>query len=117
VEQFSLVKQAKAHLAKLDGTTSKGTGSTKKSTKKPKATAAAASQAYSAMQAEYMSNIKQAQEAAEKANVSILVTSVFIHKNIFLNSPKGFGRSLSEISPLKTKKVLAKYICSTDTNF
>jgi hypothetical protein len=45
MEQPDLVKQAKAHLAKLDGTTSKGTGSSKKSTKNPKETADAASQA------------------------------------------------------------------------
>ncbi len=46
-----------------------GTGSSKKSTKKPKETAAVASQADPALQAEYMSDIKQAQEAAEKARV------------------------------------------------
>jgi hypothetical protein len=62
LEQHNLVKQAKAHLAKIDGTTSEGTGSSKKSTKKPKETAAAASQADSALQADYMSDIKQAQK-------------------------------------------------------
>ncbi len=67
LEQHNLVKQAKAHLAELDGTTSEGTGSSKQSTKKPKETAAAASQADPALQADYMSDIKQAQEAAEKA--------------------------------------------------
>ncbi len=61
------MKQAKAHLAKLDGTTSKGMGSFKKSTKKPKEFAAVASQADPALQAQYMFDIKQAQEAAEKA--------------------------------------------------
>jgi hypothetical protein len=45
MEQCNLVKKAKAHLAKLDGTTSKGTGSSSKSTKKPKEIAAVASQA------------------------------------------------------------------------
>jgi hypothetical protein len=44
VEQLKLVKQAKAVLAKLDGTTSKGAGSSRKSSKKPKEAAAAASQ-------------------------------------------------------------------------
>jgi hypothetical protein len=69
VEQRNLVKQAKAHLAKLDGTTSKRTGSSKKSTKKPQATAAAASRADPrALQAEHVS-AKQAQEAKEKAKV------------------------------------------------
>jgi hypothetical protein len=58
VEQRNLVKQAKAHLAKLDGTTSKGTGSSKRSTKKPKETAAVASQADPALQAEYVSDIR-----------------------------------------------------------
>jgi hypothetical protein len=66
-ERCNLVNQAKAHLAKLDGTTSKGTGSSKKATKKLKETAAVASQADPALQAEYMSDIKQAQEATKKA--------------------------------------------------
>jgi hypothetical protein len=43
LEQCKLVKQVKAHLAKLDGTTSKVTGSSMKSSKKPKETNAAAS--------------------------------------------------------------------------
>jgi hypothetical protein len=60
VEQRDLLKQAKAHLAKLDGTTSKGTESSKKSTKKPKETTATAFQPDPALQAEYMSDIKQA---------------------------------------------------------
>ncbi len=59
------MKQAKAHLAKLDGTTSKMTGSYKKSAKKPKETAAIASQADPALQVKYVSDIKQVQEAAE----------------------------------------------------
>ncbi len=67
MEQRALVKQTKAHLAKLDGTTSKGTGSSRKFTKNPKETAAVASQAEPALQAEYVSDIKQAQDAAEKA--------------------------------------------------
>jgi hypothetical protein len=60
VEQRNLVKQAKAALAKLDGTTSEGTGLSRKSSEKPKETAAAASQADPALQAEYLSDIKQA---------------------------------------------------------
>jgi hypothetical protein len=67
VEQHDLVKHAKTHLAKLEGTTCEETGSSKKATKKLKETAAAASQADPALQAEYVSDIKQAQEAAEKA--------------------------------------------------
>ncbi len=57
MEQHNLVKQAKTALAKLDGTTSKGAGSSRKSTKKPKETAAAASQIDPAQQAEYVSDI------------------------------------------------------------
>jgi hypothetical protein len=66
VEQRNLVKQAKAALAKLDGTTSEGTGSSRKSSKKPKETAATDSQPDPDLQAEYMSGIKQA-HATEKA--------------------------------------------------
>ncbi len=67
LEQCKLAKQAKTHLAKPDGTTSKVTGASKKSTKKPNKTAAVASPADPSLQAEYVSDIKQAQEAAEKA--------------------------------------------------
>ncbi len=70
VEQHNLVMQVKAHLAKLDKTTSKGTGLYKDSTKKPKETAVAASQAHPALQAEYMSDIKQAQDTAEKVKAN-----------------------------------------------
>jgi hypothetical protein len=51
-DQCDLVKQAKAHLTKRNGITSKGTESSKKSIKKPKETAAVASQADPALQAE-----------------------------------------------------------------
>jgi hypothetical protein len=68
VNQCNLVKQVMAHLAKLDGTTSKGTGSSKKSTKKPNEIATAASQADPFLRAEYVSDIKQAQDATKKAN-------------------------------------------------
>ncbi len=40
MEQFKLVKQAKATLAELDGTTSKGAGTSKKPSKKHKEAAA-----------------------------------------------------------------------------
>jgi hypothetical protein len=66
-DQRDLVKQAKAHPTKRDGITSKGTESSKKSIKKPKETAAVASQADPVLQAEYASYIKQAQEATVKA--------------------------------------------------
>jgi hypothetical protein len=70
VAQRKLVKQAKAGLAKLDGSTSNVTGSSRKFTQKPKETAAVASQADPALQAEYMSDIDQAQDTAEKAKVT-----------------------------------------------
>ncbi len=58
VAQCDLVKQAKAALAGLYGTTSKGTGSSRRSSKKPKETAATASQPDPVLQAEYLSEIK-----------------------------------------------------------
>ncbi len=58
------MKQA---LAKLDGTTCEGTGSFWKCSKKPKETAATASQPNPVLQAEYMPEIKQAQDTTEKA--------------------------------------------------
>ncbi len=64
------MKQPKAALAKLDGTTSKGTESSRKSSKKHKETDATASQPDPDLQAKYVSNIKQAQEAAEKAKAT-----------------------------------------------
>jgi hypothetical protein len=66
VEQCKLVKQANAALAKLDGTTSKGTGSSRKSIKKPKEAAATANQPDPDLQAEYVSDIKKVKEATEK---------------------------------------------------
>jgi hypothetical protein len=67
VEQRKLVKQAKAALAKLDGTTSNETVSSKKYSKRHKETTATVNQPDPDMQAEYVSDIKQAQEATEKA--------------------------------------------------
>jgi hypothetical protein len=61
------VKQAKATLAKLDGTTSKGTGSSMKPYKKHKEAAATAGQPDPDLQAEYVSNLEKAKEATEKA--------------------------------------------------
>jgi hypothetical protein len=72
------MKKAKAALAKLDGTTSEGTGSSRKSSKKPKETAATASQADPALQAEFMSDIKQAKEAAEKAKAKTVLAAMDI---------------------------------------
>jgi hypothetical protein len=61
VEQHGLVKQVKAAFAELDGTTSKGTGSSRKSSQKPKETAATASQPDPDLQAENdVTDIKQA---------------------------------------------------------
>ncbi len=61
------MKQEKATLVKLDGTTCKGTGSSKKSFKKLKGAAATAGQPDPDLQAEYVSDIMKAKEAAEKA--------------------------------------------------
>ncbi len=57
----------RAALAKLDGTTSNETWSSRKSSKKPKETAATASQPDPTLWAEYLFEIKQAQDATEKA--------------------------------------------------
>jgi hypothetical protein len=67
VEQHKLVKQVKATLAKLDETASEGAVSSKKSSKKPKKAAATASQPDPDLQAEYVSDIKKAKVATEKA--------------------------------------------------
>jgi hypothetical protein len=67
VEHFSRVEQAKAQLAKLDDSTNGEAGPPKKSTKKSNVTTAEASQADPALQAELVSEIKQAQEATDKA--------------------------------------------------
>ncbi len=58
VELCNLMKQAKAALAKLDGTASNRTGSSSKSSKKPKEAATTASQPDPTLQAEYLSEIK-----------------------------------------------------------
>jgi hypothetical protein len=61
------VKQAKATLAKLDGTTRKGIGSSKKPSKKHKEAAATASQPNPNLQDKYLFNLEKAKEAAKKA--------------------------------------------------
>jgi hypothetical protein len=65
------VKQAKATLAKLDGTTSKGIGSSKKPSKKHKKASGTASQPDPDLKVEYQSDLEQAKEAAEKAKVKV----------------------------------------------
>jgi hypothetical protein len=67
VEQCELVKQAKATLAKLDGTTSKGTETSKKPFKRHKEAAATADTPESDLQAKYQSDLKKVKHAAEKA--------------------------------------------------
>jgi hypothetical protein len=71
LEEHNLVKLVKTALAELDGTTSNGTGSSRKSSKKPNETTVTASQPDLTLQAEYLSEIKQVQEAAEKAKVNV----------------------------------------------
>ncbi len=61
----------KATLAEHDGTTSKGTGSSKKPSKKLKEATAIASQPDPNLQAEYQSDLEKAKEAAEKAKVKV----------------------------------------------
>jgi hypothetical protein len=75
VEQRKLVKHAKATLAKLDGTTSQGTGLSKKPSKKHKEATATASQPDPNLRAKYQSNLEKAKEAAEKAKVKVELTA------------------------------------------
>ncbi len=67
MEQSKLVKLVKANLAKLDGTTNKGAGPSKKPSKRHKEAAATASQPDPDLQAEYVSELKKVKETAEKA--------------------------------------------------
>jgi hypothetical protein len=67
VEQRRRIKLAKAQQAELDDSTNGQAGTFKKSTKKSNVTTAAASQADIALQADIVTEIKQAQEAADKA--------------------------------------------------
>jgi hypothetical protein len=63
------VKQAKATLAKLDRTTSKGAGTSKKSSKKLKEATALADTPESNLWAMYQLDLEKAREATEKAKV------------------------------------------------
>jgi hypothetical protein len=71
VEQHKLVKQAKATLAKLDGTTSKGAGTSKKPSKRHKEAVVTADTPEPNLQAMYQSDLKKAIEATEKAKVKV----------------------------------------------
>jgi hypothetical protein len=63
----SRIKLAKAQLSKLDNSTNGEAGTSKKSTKKSNVTTAEARPTDPALQAELVFEIKQAQEAADKA--------------------------------------------------
>ncbi len=65
VEQRNLVKQAKAALAEIDGTTSNGAGASKKSSKKHKEAAAMADASEPNLQATFLLGLKKAREASE----------------------------------------------------
>jgi hypothetical protein len=64
MDQFKLVKQTKATLAELDGTTNKGTG-TSKPFKRHKEATARADTPEPNLQAMYQLDLKRAREAAE----------------------------------------------------
>jgi hypothetical protein len=67
MELRGVIKQTKAQLAKLDDLTGGEAGTLRKSNKKSNLTIAEASQADTALQADIMAEIKQAQEASDKA--------------------------------------------------
>jgi hypothetical protein len=67
VECCSRIKQSKAQLVELDNSTNGEAGTSKKSTKKSNVTTAEASPADQALQAELVSEIKQAREATDNA--------------------------------------------------
>jgi hypothetical protein len=67
MEKYGRIKQAKAQLAKLDDSTNGEAGTSRKFNKKSNVATAKASPADKAMQADLMTEIKQAQEAADKA--------------------------------------------------
>jgi hypothetical protein len=69
VEQRKLVTQAKATLAELDGTTSEGTGTSKKPSKRHKEALATAGTPEPNLPAIYQLDLEKAKEAAEKAKV------------------------------------------------
>jgi hypothetical protein len=67
MDQRSVIKQVKAQLAKLYDSTGREAGTSRKSNKKSNVTTAKASPADPALQTGIMSEIKQAQEATDKA--------------------------------------------------
>jgi hypothetical protein len=71
MEQRKLVKQAKATLAELDRTSSKGAGTSKKSSKKHKEAAAMADAPESDLQAMYQLDLKKVREATEYAKAKV----------------------------------------------
>jgi hypothetical protein len=68
VEQRNLVKQAKAALAKIDRTTSKGARTSKKSSNKHKEASVTANAPEPHLQAMYQLDLKKARDTAENAN-------------------------------------------------
>jgi hypothetical protein len=82
MEQRKLIKQAKATPAELDGAISKRTGSSRKSSKKLKEAAATASQPDPDPQAEYVSDLKKAKEATEKATAKVELAAVQLYTNL-----------------------------------
>jgi hypothetical protein len=67
VERCKMAKQAKAALVELDGATSEGVGTSKKSSKKAKEAAAMADATEPKLQANFLLDLKKAKEAAENA--------------------------------------------------
>ncbi len=67
MEQRGVIKQGKAQLAELDDSTCREAGTSRKSNTKSNVTTAEASPADPALQADIVSEIIQAQEAADKA--------------------------------------------------
>ncbi len=67
VEQQDLAKQAKVALAELDGSTSKGVGTSRTSSKKNKEGAAMADASEPSLQANFQLDLKKTKESAENA--------------------------------------------------
>ncbi len=67
VEQHKMAKQAKASLAELDGATSDGAGTSRKSFKKAKEAVAMADTTEPDLQANFPHHLKKAREATENA--------------------------------------------------
>jgi hypothetical protein len=79
VEQHNLAKQANA-LAELDGATSKGAGTSKKSSKKAKEAVATADASEPNLHAIYQQELEKTKEAADNAKA----TAEFAAKDMFL---------------------------------